>query len=109
MWSYNIFVGLIGSVLNSYILYIFISERHSMITSVNAMIWYGEISDKNIFIFYFRMETFYRLLYSMIGVHWRSFNMMSDTNLLHFLMDREMVRSVLSRLAPPLPARTAPS
>ena len=41
------------------------------------------------------METFYRLLYSMIGVQWRSFNMMSDTNLLHFLMDREMVHSVL--------------
>ena len=39
LWSYNIVVGLIGSVLNSYILYIFISERHSMITSVNAMIW----------------------------------------------------------------------
>ena len=37
------------------------------------------------------METFYRLLYSMIGVQWRSFNMMADTNLLHYIMDRELV------------------
>ena len=44
-----------------------------------------------IFIFA-RMETFYRLLYSLIGVQWRCYNMMAEQNLLHFLMDREQVR-----------------
>ena len=54
-WIYNSILGLLGTFLNGYVLYVFIrnipwltcifsndnihSERHSMITSVNAMIW----------------------------------------------------------------------
>lgn len=55
-WIFNSILGLIGAFLNSYVLHIFVrkcriaenlkklscnfSERKSMITSVNAMIWY---------------------------------------------------------------------
>ena len=49
------------------------------------------VSYIDIFIFV-RMETFYRLLYSLIGVQWRCYNMMAEQKLLHFLMDREQVR-----------------
>ena len=37
------------------------------------------------------METMYRMLYSIIAVQWRSFNMMAHHNLLYFFMDRELV------------------
>ena len=40
-----------------------------------------------------RMETVYRLLYSLIAVQWKAYNMMAQTNLLHFIMDREEVRT----------------
>ena len=39
-----------------------------------------------------RMETVYRLLYSLIGVQWKSYNMIAKQNLLHFILDREEVR-----------------
>ena len=42
-----------------------------------------------------RMETVYRLLYSLIGVQWKCYNMIAEKNLLHFLMDREEVSNML--------------
>ena len=44
-----------------------------------------------------RMETIYRLLYSVIGVQWRSYNMMAQYNLLHYFMDRELVIGPLNK------------
>ena len=38
-WKINSGLGIVGTVLNSFVLYIFYIERHSMVTSVNAMIW----------------------------------------------------------------------
>lgn len=42
-----------------------------------------------------RMETVYRLLYSLIAVQWKSYNMIAEKNLLHFFMDREEVRKMV--------------
>ena len=41
------------------------------------------------------METVYKLLYSLIGVQWKCYNMIAEKNLLHFLMNREEVRNSL--------------
>ena len=40
-----------------------------------------------------RMETVYRLLYSLIAVQWKSYNMIAEHNLLNIFMDREGVRT----------------
>ena len=42
---------------------------------------------------FFRMETVYRLLYSLIAVQWKSYNMIAEHNLLNFFIDREGVRT----------------
>ena len=39
------------------------------------------------------METVYRLVYCMVGVQWKSYNMIAEKNLLHHFMDREEVRN----------------
>ena len=39
LWFLQSLLGLVGSVLNSVVLLIFIGERQSMATSVNSMIW----------------------------------------------------------------------
>ena len=59
-WQLLSFVGLFGTFSNSFLLYIFYSERNMMASSVNIMIC---------------MNTVYRLLYSMVGIHWRTYNM----------------------------------
>ena len=38
-WPWQSLFGLIGTFLNCYVLYAAFEERHSLISSVNAMIW----------------------------------------------------------------------
>ena len=38
-WSFNPIFGLIGTFLNSFILYMFYTERQTFIKPINAMIW----------------------------------------------------------------------
>ena len=38
-WAFNPMFGLIGTCLNSFILYMFYTERHTFIRPINAMIW----------------------------------------------------------------------
>ena len=38
-WAFNPILGLIGTVLNSFILYMFYTERRTFIKPINAMIW----------------------------------------------------------------------
>ena len=38
-WAFNPIFGLIGTVLNSFILYMFYTERRTFIKPINAMIW----------------------------------------------------------------------
>ena len=37
-WRFCSIGGIIGTILNGYVLYLFISERKTLLTSVNAMI-----------------------------------------------------------------------
>ena len=38
-WAFNPIFGLIGTCLNSFILYMFYTERQTFIRPINAMIW----------------------------------------------------------------------
>lgn len=38
-WPYLSLIGMLGSILNSLVLYCFISERNNMVSSINVMIW----------------------------------------------------------------------
>ena len=38
-WAFNPILGLVGTVLNSFILYMFYTERRTFIKPINAMIW----------------------------------------------------------------------
>ena len=38
-WMFNPIFGVFGTLLNTFILYIFYSERQAFIKPVNAMIW----------------------------------------------------------------------
>ena len=38
-WAFNPIFGLIGTCLNSFILYMFYTERQTFIKPINAMIW----------------------------------------------------------------------
>ena len=38
-WLLQSFIGLIGTILNSFVLNIFVKEKRSLATSVNFMIW----------------------------------------------------------------------
>ena len=49
-------------------------------------------------IIFSRMETVYRLLYSLIGVQWKCYNMIAEKNLFHIIMDREDVSNVLQQI-----------
>ena len=44
-WAFNSIFGLIGTVLNSFILYMFYTERRTFIKPINAMIWYNCLYD----------------------------------------------------------------
>ena len=41
-WPLLSFIGVMGTIFNSYVLYCFISERNTMVTSVNVMIGWVE-------------------------------------------------------------------
>ena len=38
-WTFNPIIGLTGTILNSFILYIFYSERQIFIKPINSLIW----------------------------------------------------------------------
>ena len=38
-WPLHSLTGLLGSFLNMFVLYIFISDRETLTTSINSMIW----------------------------------------------------------------------
>ena len=53
-------LGVVGTILNSFLLHTFFIERKGMATSVNAMIC---------------CDTLHRMIYSAICIHWRTCNM----------------------------------
>ena len=60
--------GIVGTVLNSFLLHTFYIERKALATSVNAMIC---------------AETLHRMIYATISVHWRTYNMVMEEPLFH--------------------------
>ena len=75
-WQFLSLLGLFGTISNSFLLYIFHSERKFMATSVNAMIC---------------MDTLYRLVYATVSIHWRTYNMVQEQTLFQGWMDRDQV------------------
>ena len=82
-WQSLSVLGLLGTVSNAFILNTFYSERHSMVTSVNAMIC---------------MDTLFRLLYVTIGIHWRTYNMLYRQTLFQAFWAKDQVISSFSRV-----------
>ena len=89
LWPFQLIFGLLGIILNSIVLRIFYLERHALVTSVNAMIWWD---NKVLGMFWLskiiaRMDTIYRLLYSSFFVGWRTVLMSTDYKLFSWVMD----------------------
>ena len=83
-WMINSAIGVIGTFFNSFELFVFYRERHQMINSVNVMIWSVKMLNRmsgQFLYLVFRMDTFYRVLYSFL-VQWRCYNLSFDQNLL---------------------------
>ena len=76
-WQLLSLVGLFGTMLNSFLLYIFYSERNIMASSVNSMIY---------------MNTVYRLIYSTVSIHWRTYNMVMHQTLFNTWFERDQVK-----------------
>ena len=81
-WQLLSLVGLFGTMLNSFLLYIFYSERNIMASSVNSMIY---------------MNTVYRLIYSTVSIHWRTYNMVRHQTLFNTWFDRDQVNYDMQR------------
>ena len=91
-WPLHSLTGLIGSLLNIFVLYIFISDRQTLTTSINCMIWYIEFTFCWSLLLSSRMDTLFRLLCSSVAVHWRSYLMYFRRTLLQDLLSFETVR-----------------
>ena len=79
-WQILSVVGMFGTISNSFLLFIFYSERKLLVTSVNVMIC---------------MDTLYRLVYATITIHWRTHNMVQDKTMFHHWLGREQVECLL--------------
>ena len=75
-WSFYPFLGIIGFILNSFVLYMFVQERQNMISLINLLIW---------------LDTLYRLVISLLGVPWKGYLMATDSYLFPWLMSSQMV------------------
>ena len=52
-WSLQPLIGICGTMLNSFVLYMGYCERQTFIRPVNAMIWYVPVMDSQIYMTYF--------------------------------------------------------
>ena len=77
LWLCQSFVGLIGTGLNSFVLSIFWTERQSLNTTINAMIWYSYHSYEDLdekIKKKLSMNTLLRVLYT-VAIQWRTYLM----------------------------------
>ena len=79
MWCLHPLLGLLGTIANSFVLYMFYIERDTFINSINVMIW---------------METIYRLIISAILIPWKSLLMGTNYTLFSSFMSYKMVVSL---------------
>ena len=75
-WHVLSCVGVFGTTINSFLLHSFYLERKVLATSVNCMIC---------------AETFHRILYSAVSVHWRTYNMIMDQPLFGSIIGKNRV------------------
>lgn len=40
-WALHYLLGVLGTFLNSFVLFLFVQERHGFVGAINVMIWYG--------------------------------------------------------------------
>ena len=78
-WSLHPIIGIVGTVLNSFVLYMFVRERQNMISLINLLIL---------------LDTLYRLAISLVGVPWKGFLLATDSYLFSpWLLSNQMVKS----------------
>ena len=75
-WHILSALGCVGTLLNTLLFYTFYN-CDCMATSVNAMIF---------------METLYSMVYTTIGIHWRTCNMVSHNSCLFHWFSKEEVK-----------------
>ena len=90
-------LAILGTILNTLILIVFIKERRALISSVNAMTWYHHIQVFIPAFSYCSMNTVFRLWVTLV-IHWRSVEFFCwDSELckdVTFLGNREMVEII---------------
>ena len=62
-WALHSILGILGTFLNSFVLYHFVQERHDFLNSINIMIW---------------MDSLYRTVNSAVFVTFKSLMMSTD-------------------------------
>ena len=72
-------LGLLGMLLNSFLLHSFYKERFILATAVNVLIY---------------SDLVYKLLYSALIVLWRNYNLINGTPCFHFWLGIEEVKIV---------------
>ena len=77
-WSIHPILGLLGTVLNSLVLFMFVKERQNMVTLINIMIL---------------LDTLYRLMISLVAVPWKCYLMATDSYIFSSLITSDMVKS----------------
>ena len=66
LWPLLSAFGMVGTVLNSYVLFVFYSGRHSLVTSVNAMIGYIKGLKMNSFWVSSSFDSYFNKLFASI-------------------------------------------
>ena len=75
-------LGVVGTILNSFLLHTFFIERKGMATSVNAMICF---------------DTLHRMIYSAISIHWRTYNMIYEEPLFYQWLGKYQVLVIIRK------------
>ena len=98
-WWISSILNVIGTIVNGFVLYIFIQERKNNLFGVNAMIWSVfmltilRIYTITLF-FLYRMDNFYRLAYTL-SAHLRNDKMITGSTFLENLIDDKWVNEWL--------------
>ena len=80
VWHNMYFFAVVGTFLNLLLLHAFYQERDSLVSSVNTLIY---------------MDCFHRILYSLVMVPWRNYNMITRKPLLSSFIGFNEVREAL--------------
>ena len=94
-WIWQTTYTFFGVLLNGSVLILVISERRSMITIVNAMLWWNSNCQYYItWYLIFRIDTFYRLLISVVFIPWKAYLMSTNSTVLQRFISLELVSAI---------------